>query len=548
MTKLRFLFFLGAFAALLTASDCVPDDDDDDVVADDDDVVVDDDDATGDDDDVTPPDPFVISGEVIALDRDTGVVLTPEQYAARSGGIIVYALPDSGNLGVIHDKDTLIDGPGPYEIALNVLGPFEIVAVADENMNWFIDSDDVAREFAFNPLAGAGEDIEGVNIYIDLPIPNPFGDDDDDDNGDDDDDGGPGDDDDDGGPGDDDDDGGPGDDDDDGGPGDDDDDDDDDDTTDVCWSTTLSGDVNIYDLPENTVAITTNSADLTQGPIEWQMRDGSGPWTFSLPCDGDISLLAYLDADGNQFFEPSDPLGVPDGNPFTLGIGNVYGIQIDIPAQEVIEPPVPPAYVPLTGTVLYDGFTTGDILVHAAHVTIDGYLFSMATLAAPGAFSLIAPADTDEVLVWAVLDADGDGGFDLEIDPFDSDGPMNTGLGVSSITLDLGEAPTGTFTGTVTYEGPVAPADKLNIGVFDTPVWDPSQGPPLQVVVEQNPTFPYDFSFDEIEAGTYWVGTYLDVGGDSPEGAGPGDPGYNGGPYLLPPGGAVTDILLPLPN
>ena len=526
----RRLLLLGVLSLLLLGVDCEDCDDwnDDDDASDDDDVVPDDDDAT-DDDDVTPPEPFVVSGEVVALDRDTGVVLTLAEYNARSGGIIVYAVPDADDISVIHDKDTLIDGPGDFEIPLDVVGPFHMVAIADSDKNFFITDADILREYAFNPLAGAGQDIEDVVVYIDIPMPQ--GDDDDDD-----DDTGPGDDDDDGGPGDDDDD-----DDDDTGPGDDDD-------AWVCVNTVLAGEVTIFDLPEEMVGVSTNTVDLASGPLEWMTRDGSGPWDFLLPCEGDRALLAYLDADANMFFEPSDPIGVAEGNPFVLGIGDVYNIQIDIPAQEEVEIPAPISYVPILGTVAYGGFTTGDILVHASYVTTDGYLFSMATLAAPGGFSIIAPGDTDNVLVWAVLDADGDGAYDLSSDPFDYHGPVNTGTGLSGIFLDLGEVPLGSISGTVTYPASVSAGDELHVGLFDTATYDPASGPPLQSVVVPAGGFPFAYDFTDLEPDTYWVGAYLDLGGDDPTDAGPEDPEAQVGPLLLAPGEDMTNIEVPLPE
>ena len=505
--SLRTLLFLLAIALLLPASDCIPTDDDDDV-SDDDDVVADDDDVS-DDDDVVPPEPYVISGEVIALDRETGVELTLSQYDARSGGIIVYALPDANNLSVIYGKDTLT-GPGDYSIDIDVVGPVDVIAVADEDKNFFIDSDDVARQYAFNPVAGGVGDVEEVNVYIDLLPPK----------------------------------GGWGDDDDAGG----DDDDDDDDDASGCW-VSFTGDANLlepWDTSTNQVAITSNTPDLSEGPIDWMFRAGAGAWGLDMGCGTHSrAFLGYLDGDGNAFFEPCDPIGAADGNPYAMI--DTAGIQIDIPSEETITPPSPTPYVPLTGSVTYGAFTTGDIIVKASHVTVDGYVFSEATLAAPGAFSLIAPTDTDDVLVWAVLDADGDGVYDVTIDPFAADGPMNTGTGVSGILLDLGDIQNGAFGGTVTYAGGVGAADVLHIGVFDTPTYDPASGPPVASLLEPTPTFPYAFDFTDIPPGTYWIGSYLDIGGDDATAAGPEDPEIQVGPYLLSPDGEVTGIEVDLP-
>ena len=499
---LRKLLIASLVLTFLSASECFPTDDDDDV-ADDDDVVADDDDAA-DDDDFTPPVDTLISGEVIAIDRDTNVELSLSEYNARAGGIILYVLPDAGDLTTIFTKVTMA-GPGEYEVLLeDYVGPADVIAVVDEDKNHFIDSSDVAREYAYNPVAAAGAPIQAVNVYVDLLPPWSGDDDDDDDNG-------------------------------------------------GCQVTELDGDVEIEESdvnnPGNSVAITTNSASLASGPWNWVSRLGEGPWSMA-ECDwrGSTGILGYLDDDGNTYYEPSDPIGAAPGNPFVLGIGDVSGIQVPIPTDGLVDIPAPLAYVPLTGTVTYGGFTTGDILVHATHVTTDGQLFSSATLAAPGAFSIIAPANTEDVLVWAVLDADGDGNFDITVDPFAAAGPMFSGTGVSGLVLDLGDVVNGTFGGVVNWGGAPAAIDELHIGVFDTPTYDPASGPPVASLVEANPVFPFAFDFADIAPGTYWIGSYLDIGGDDPTAAGAEDPEIQVGPYLLAPDSEVTDIVVDLPT
>ena len=123
---------------------------------------------------------------------------------------------------------------------------------------------------------------------------------------------------------------------------------------------------------------------------------------------------------------------------------------------------------------------------------------------------------------------------------------MNTGLGASGILLDLGDAEGGSFTGTVFWDGAVGGGDVLHIAVIDTPVYDPADGLPVDFVVVPNPTFPNDFEFLDITPGTYWIGSYLDLGGDDPSGAGPEDPTANVGPFLLSPGGSVDDVVVQL--
>ncbi|MCP4872421.1 MAG: hypothetical protein GY898_27290, partial [Proteobacteria bacterium] len=315
MTFRSLLLFFG-LALLLSASDCIPTDDDD--MSDDDDVS-DDDDMSDDDDDVTPPAETVVSGEVIAVDRDTGVELSPADFAERAGGLIVYALPDASDLSEILAKDTL-EGPGPYEMTVtDHLGPIDVVVVADEDSDHFIENSDIARAYAFNPLAAAGEPLEDVDLVIDLP---PRGGSD-------------------------------------------------------CSprDTTISGDVILDGLPDGPIGVSTNSANLAWGPLHHQLLEGAGPYSI-VECSsrGSVAMLGYLDLDGNGYFEPSDPIGEAGANPVQVDLGDVSGIQITIP-DGVSSPPSPPAYVALTGTVAYDSFTTGDILVYAGHATTDSYVF-----------------------------------------------------------------------------------------------------------------------------------------------------------------------------
>jgi hypothetical protein len=92
----------------------------------------------------------------------------------------------------------------------------------------------------------------------------------------------------------------------------------------------------------------------------------------------------------------------------------------------------------------------------------------------------------------------------------------------------------------------VAAIDVLRMGVFDTPTNDGGGPPSVLPIAEANVTFPYEFSFSGVAPGTYWVGTYLDVGADSPDGAGDEDPSRQIGPVLVAPGAEVVteDIIL----
>ena len=473
------------------------DDDDDDDAANDDDAVGDDDDSVGDDDDSVPSVSTTISGTVFGTDRESGALLTDSQYSECAGALILYVLPDSSDLSNVWAK-FVMQTPGDYSVTLNgYVGDAEVVAIVDENNNSIIDNDDVLRSHSFNPLEINGVDRENVDVYVDLHR-NGFG------NGN------------------------------------------------SCADTVLSGDVNIIGYADGPVAVTTNSADLSDGPWDNVKIGGAGGFAVdACAANGTASLLAYLDDDRNGFYEPSDPIGVANGNPYVLGIGDVAGIQIDIPSAVPVQPPAPNPLVGITGTVTYGAFATGDILVFASAINTEGTVYSQAVLAAPGAFNLIAPNDATDILVWAAADEDGDGEVDVYVDPFDSQGPLDPGNGVSGIDLELAFVPPapGSLSGTIDFAGTVNPGDCVKVAVFDIDPSLPSASPSATMAPITNPTFPVAWEIQNLPPASYWIGSHLDYGCDNLGSPEPGEP--DGGarwPVLLPAGGAVAGIDLTLPE
>ena len=59
--------------------------------------------------------PTSISGRVIAIDRETGIELSTEEYLERAGLLLVYLLEDPDDLTQVVDKRTLSE-PGPWLI------------------------------------------------------------------------------------------------------------------------------------------------------------------------------------------------------------------------------------------------------------------------------------------------------------------------------------------------------------------------------------------------------------------------------------------------
>lgn len=112
----------------------------------------------------------------------------------------------------------------------------------------------------------------------------------------------------------------------------------------------------------------------------------------------------------------------------------------------------------------------------------------------------------------------------------DADGEDDTKV----TTDDTGEVvEMGTITGKADYPGGgLSSATKLHIAIKsgDLEIWADS----AYREVHDNPTLPFTFTF-EAPAGTYYVGAYLDLTGDSAGGPNQGDPEgiakAEGGPY-----------------
>jgi hypothetical protein len=472
--------------------------------------------------------PVTISGQVYAVDRQTGIELTSDEYHERAGLLLVYLLEDPEDLTQVIDKRTLAE-PGTWAIEdFSYEGELHVVAIASDNSP-IIGANSLQRRYPFNPLRMEGRAIDGVDIVIDLPDdwtasggPEPggegssgggtggtgsTGDDDDGSN-----------------PSGDDDDGNPtGDDDDAGGSGD---DDDDDSTPEIIYPdpTTLSGSTVSSSLPNEAIVVTSNSSDLGDGPWGYTVLEGFGAFTITVAnSHGETGLMAYHDTDGNGLFEPSDTLGVASANPYELGTGDITGINIEIPAATPVVPPTPPSFSPIIGQLNFGDYNpSGDILVFASYQTTGGAPYSGVVLNSPGNFGLVCPSDAEDVLVWAVFDADGDGSYDINVDPFDSYGPFDATSGqLGNVVLDLGGgASQGTVSGLVSYTGSVTSDDVLYISISSAPP-QPTTQPELSIVVS-NPNFPVMYTFADIDSGTWWVSGYMDIGGDSPPSATPG--------------------------
>ena len=503
-TNLRLLFLILCLssAVMLGVSCVVIGDGDGDGDGDDDDTVeANDDDIADDDDDDSEPGDLTLSGTVIAVDQDSGVELTSVEYSERGGPLIVYLTTDPANVSNPLAKFTMQE-PGSWQTTMDGDGTeIFVVVIADSNNNRIIDQNDMLREYVNNPQTVLDEDLEGLDVILDLPSI--------------------------GGGGDDDDNGGNGDDDDDnGGNGDDDDDTNgnggDDDDGDSC--TTIEGDTVLLEGVDGEIVITANSADLGVGPFDMVYLNSAGPYTTCIQNSREYtSLVAIHDSDGNGFFEPSDAVGVALLNPIALGIGDISGVTIEIPAAVPITLPTPPAYVYLEGDVVYPGYTTGDITVYAS---VGANVYSSTTTPGLGGFSLRSPPNTDDVRVWAVVDQDGNGSPNPVYEPSGQTFIDTLTFDVQGLFINVEDPLDNSISGTVTWGGLVSPGDSLQIALHDDPG---GEGTPVESITITNPVFPQAYSVPALLDGTYYVTGYLDIGGDG------------GGASMLEPLGIYED-------
>ena len=475
---LSLLALLGGL--LLLGADC-PTDDDDDTAGDDDDAV--DDDDIADDDDLVAP--VTISGTVLVVARETGAVLTGPELAARAPLVVIYLLPDPTDLANVAGKAVLLD-PGPWSLEVpGESGPLYAVAIADYDGDRIIATRDVLREYAFNPVQVGQTDVGGIDLVLDVAEHT-------------------------------------------GGGG------------DPPTILNLSGSVDLVNIADGPVAIATFNS-MGHGPHGPRTHlPGAEDFVHPVWAElGIINVVGYVDADANEVFEPSDHVGGATINPINLGLP-LDGMTVQIPAINDFPMPAPTSYVSITGTVAYDAFITGDVLVFASRGGMDGEAWFQQTLAAPGPFALRAPGGTEDVVIWAVLDEDGDGVFDLDLDPQAASAPMTTtSAPIDGIELVLGPPPgQGTITGEVQWTGTAAANELLYIGASPQP-----NDPPSFTIVEPAPAFPFAYELPGVGTGVWYVSAYLDVGADSDTGPGLGDPqGQHLDPVQVLDGDLVEDI------
>jgi hypothetical protein len=296
------------------------------------------------------------------------------------------------------------------------------------------------------------------------------------------------------------------------------------------------------------VLVYATSLDFTGGPWGARIREGAGPFATQVrDSRGEVALVAYFDRDDNGFFEPSDPLGVPLNNVFVLGEGDLDGIVIGIPTPPDEAVTLPAAYVQLHAEVLYDGFNTGDIHIFATAGSVAGVPYASLTVGAPVTFAMRVPAWTSDIYLWAVVDEDGDGQWELADDPNGVLGPLETedgDLWDLDVVIGIGDS-SATFSGTFSYAGAVGPSDQLWVTLLDA---DDVEAPPAEVELVSSPILPYSYSF-AVESGRYFPAGYIDFGSDNPGGPADGEPVGTGAIITVSQGEVSTgnDVTLALP-
>ena len=486
-TTRSLVVLLGILGLLAAVPGCPPpggDDDDDDSVGDDDD------DSVGDDDDSVPQS-ILLQGEVVARSQESGGILTFEQYQARSGLMVVYLLQDVNDISEVLWKATL-GGPGTFQGVLDPnLGPVYATVIADCDGNSIIEDVDIRRNYAFNPIWGGVSDISDITLEIDVPESCRGG-------------------------------GG-------GGP-------------DTSPTTTISGPITLMNISAAPIAVAAADEDLEE--IGWWKFYDAGAPDYSITVrdwQGYAAVIAYHESDGNGLFEPADYTGEATSNPILLGVGDVPGVEILIPSGTPLNFPQPAGTITMAGTVAYDNYAGGDILVFATANDTNGQLLAAQTIAAPGPFSLEVPEDFSGMMLWAVYDPEADGAYNLAVDANDLLGPFNTeDDDVTGLSLVLEEVPSSvnSLGGTITLNVPAGPNDQLIVALLD----DLSPGaPPAATLYFGNPGASVEYLFIGLDSGQFAVSAFLDVDSDSESGPVVGELGGGSAAQTLSGGEDVTD-------
>jgi len=470
MTTLQRLLLLLPTLGLasLLGMGCPTVDDDDVVVDDDDDSSVDDDDSAGDDDDSAPM-VLTVSGTVTAVDRDTGEVLTDEEFVARGNWMIVYLTDDPSDLSDPLDKFEFVTATGAWTSTLIGDGTdMYAVVVVDTHRNNIVEQHDLLREHGGNPRLLLDADLLDVDITVDL-VPRGTG-----------------------------------------GGG-------------CCDGpcTTISGQNVLLTGATGQIAVTAWAPDLAVGPHEASYESGPGAFDICIPDSRSYtSLIGIHDSDANGYFEPSDDLGEAQINPIALGIGDVIGAVIEIPSANPISLPSPPPYVVLQGDAVFPAYTTGTVLVFTQ---VDNTVYSLTSLPAPGAFTLRAPPNAQDLTVTAVLDENGDGVWDAITAPQGSTTVSTLTYDVQGLLINMEDPLDNSVSGVVGYAGLVSVGDTLQIALLGSV----GGTAPLATLSISDPVFPQAYSVPDLLAGSYYVTAHLDIG----TGGGPADPGEPLGVY-----------------
>ncbi len=410
----------------------------------------DDDDVSDDDDDVYLPVTFV--GEVIGLDRETGEVLSTDEYLALAGAIVVYLVSDPADLSDPAGKATLVS-PGEFSITVDPNpGPLYLLAISDWTRNAIIDPADVIREYAGNPIySGLGGEQE-AEIFLDLQIFVDLGDH--------------------------------------GGGG-----------TPVA-TTNISGPVTLVNIDDGPLAVAAFRDDGGGWPI-YNKFDQASDYSLDVRDPWDLArVIGFIDKDLNGMFEPSDWVGELTSNPVQLGIGDLAGAEIVIPSGDPSSLPAPTGYIDIQGDVTYSDYSGGEIVVSISDGSPSGQLFGRQTLAAPGAFAVRAPVARSGLVVWGLAE---DGAMGVI-------GPFSTGMvdevGVN-LVLEAGAGTDNAIGGEIAYSGPMSSDDSLTVALFEY-----SADTPLTILSVPNPSFPASYEFSGLPVGVYRVAGALDFGSD----------------------------------
>jgi uncharacterized protein (DUF2141 family) len=205
----------------------------------------------------------------------------------------------------------------------------------------------------------------------------------------------------------------------------------------VSYTGVQTGEVHVY-------ALGLSKTPFISDHFTWGETDG-----FSIDdlFAGEYLVVGFIDVDGNQMPDLTEPLGVVQPQIRLEDDEQVTEVTLTLFDTDSY-------HSSISGTAFYSGFSTGDIHVMAAGLSFTP-INELIVEPSTGDFKLGNLASGD-YYIFCYLDADSSGGFDLG-EPFAEtyldEISIGWGQDTTGIELFLSDIGTGTIKGSITYEG-----------------------------------------------------------------------------------------------